>query len=473
MCALTIGNTFAALQSSTTIDAAGYILNDVSINYTYRIADFMVDILPPNMNSQSYANAWQDALNDLKTASPNGEITHVQMRTFWKTPGDTGPDLDDASSWNYPEEGAYDTYNLPRGQMGMAANWQSWIFGDPAPTYDCAAKRIHDAGLKVEFCLGGCWGGTDTIAGMIPVFHEDAEADYPSFNGTTFLTNYMDDILRPMAQFLASNDNFQNGDIFMLTFENWYHNQDVDFAWNHSDQWISMIEEIRQIFANAGKSGVLLTMDNTGWWDDFGLGATGLQVLIDAGLAEDNQFDVGDTRAVGMSGCPYYSYLDFLSVSSWIGLLLPEQVPETWDESHVKSLIVPAWHNVLRFDKAGTGHGMIPAEEGRDLINDYWAVSQALGVPVLTNCGWTNGHSHLASSNPAGGSGGAYDQMAQKVAWMAQIRALGGDSRGWCCGQDFERYCENKASGTSVNTSWRNAPAQTAIIDEIRSILNP
>ena len=435
----------------------------VNVNqYGIRIADFMVDILPPNLGNQYYANEWQKALDNLTTASPNGEITHVQVRTFWRIANVTNQ-----TSWNYPEFGAND--GPSGGQQMMCDNWKKWVFGYPTePTYGPSiAERIHNAGFKLEFCLGTAWAGTDTMAGVIPVLHDQPEANYPSFDGELFLQNYMDNVLRPTAQFLASNPNFKDGDIFMMSFEMSY--PVAQFSWNHNAKWISMIDEIRQIFVNAGKPRVLLTIDTNGWWDDFGLGAAGLQKLIDAGLAPNNQFVAGDIRAVGISGATYYSHLDFLSTSHWVGLLTTSQVPTTWDESYVDSLIIPAWHNDLQWVKAGTGHGMISGQPGRDVINDYWAVSQALGIPVLTNTGWTNGHAHMASGNPAGGGGGSYDNMAQKVAWMAQIKAIGNNS--WSAGQDFERYCEDKSTGTSVSTSWRNSIAQPAIIQGIRDIL--
>lgn len=450
---LTTSNIYASLQASVAIGSSGFIVTDTTTNYTYRIADFMVDLLSVNLDNQGYANAWQQALNDLKAASPNGEITHVQLRTFWKI-----PNLTDQATWNYPELGAYEL-----GQQAMCDNWNSWVFGSPEPTYGpCAAKRIHDSGFKLEFCLATAWTGSGTIADSAPVFDDQPEANYPLFNGETFLTNYMDDVLRPTAQFLASNPNFQNGDIFMLTFEMCY--PYGDFCWNHNAKWISMIGEVRQIFTDAGKSDVLLTIDISWFWDDYGLGYDGLQLLIDNGLAPDNQLPA---YYKGLSGATYLSHLDFISISNWISILKSAQIPQTWTDNDVDTLIVPAFRNNLNWFKAGTGHGMVSGEYGRDIIQDFWAINQIMGKPILTNVGYRNAHEVL--TRPTGG-GGTIDAMAQKVAWMAQVRGFG--SQPWCCGQDFERYCLDKdAYPTRIDTSWRKSLAEAAIIQEIRSLL--
>ncbi|OYD16934.1 hypothetical protein CH330_01310 [candidate division WOR-3 bacterium JGI_Cruoil_03_51_56] len=424
--------------------------------YRYRIADFMVDLLSINLDDQGYANAWQQALNDLKTASPNGEITHVQLRTFWKI-----PDISNQSTWNTPVLGAYED-----SQQVMCDNYKKWVFGYPTdPNYGpCAAKRIHDAGFKLEFCLSTAWTGTGTIADSVPVFHSGPEADYPTFNGETFLTNYMDNTLRPTAEFLASNSNFENGDIFMLTFEMCY--PYGDFCWNHNAKWISMIDEVRQIFTGAGKSSVLLTIDINGFYNDYGLGYDGLQLLIDNGLALDNQLPA---YYKGLTGATYLSHLDFISISYWLAILTSAQIPATWTDNDVDTLIVPAFRNNLNWYKAGTGHGMVSGVFGRDIIQDFWAINQIMGKPILTNVGYRNAHEVL--TRPIG-SGGTIDAMAQKVAWVAQVRGFG--SQPWCCGQDFERYCLDKdAHPTHIDTSWRNAPAQDGIIQEIRATISP
>lgn len=455
MVSLATGNIYASLQSSTEISNSGSIRTDTNIKYAYRIADFMVDILSVNLDNQIYASAWQQALDDLKTASPNREITHVQLRTFWRI-----PDVTDQATWNYPELGAYDVI-----QQAMCDNYKKWVFGYPTdPTYGlCAAKRIHDAGFKLEFCLAPGWTGTGTIADSVPVFDNKNEADYPAFNGETFLTNYMDNVLRPTAQFLASDANFQNGDIFMLTFEMCY--PYGDFCWNHNARWISMIEEVRQIFANAGKSGVLLTIDINAFWDDFGLGYDGLQVLINKGLAQNNPIS---STIKGFTGATYLSHLDFISISHWLKVLTSAQIPATWTESDIDSLIIPAFSNNLNWYKAGTGHGMAPGVLGRDIIQDFWAINQILGKPIITNVGYANVHTVL--TNPLSYSG-VIDNMAQKVAWMAQIRAFGNQS--WCAGQDFERYCHDKqAYPTRIDTSWRKALAEASIIQEISNALS-
>ena len=406
----------------------------------------MVDLLPPNLDDNTYALAWQQALDDLASASANGEITHVQLRTFWR--------IDPAvrSTWEYPELGAVES----AGQQAMCDNWQTWIFG--TPTYgSSAAKRIHDAGFQLEFCLTTAWTDSGTVADATPVFDAGAkEADY-NFDGDLFLRNYMDNCLRPMAQFLASSQNFQNGDIFMLAFELCY--PSADFMWLHNARWAQMIIEVRQIFSSVGKTGVMLTVDVSSWWDDQGLGYDSVKLQKpDAPIYETWK---------GISGATYLSQLDFISVSHWLPLLRLEDVPTIWSDSDV-SWVAQAWRDNMNYFKLGTGYNVNPGVFGRDFIADYAALSTVLGgKKILMNSGWKNAHGTLV--NPHGG--GAVDNVEQKIAWAAQLLALKGQS--WCAGQDFERYCRDKAAQpTTVDTSWRKASAEQAIMAGIRNVLS-
>lgn len=418
--------------------------------FSIRIADFM-PMLRPDFDSSSYANNWQRALDDLKQASPNGEITHVQLRLFWHVyPLNR-------STWEYPELGAHDGGS----QQAIMENWQSWIFGSPPPTFSpSAAERIHNAGFNLEICLATAWysaEGLGAIADAIPSVFGDGgrEANAPEypFDGELFLQNYMDNCLRPLAQFLAASPNFQNGDIFMIGFEMGYSTS--DFVWSHNKRWLSMIKEVRQIFDNAGKQDILLTFDHSGWYNDAGLGHDAVALLSD-----------NPPSTPGISGAKYLAALDFISISFWIRHLRESEVPTTWSDSDIDWVVNKAWYNCSRWFKAGTGHDGVSGVFGRNLIADFAALSQVMNnKKILLNTGWENGHYTLVSWYA-----GEYDDQAQRVAWMAQIRALGNNE--WCAGQDFERYVADKSATVRVDASWRNSPAQDGIITEIRRTLN-
>jgi len=442
------------LEPAVSINGRGqiFITERLRVNqFGFRIADMMVDLLSPNLDDRYCANSWQQGLDDLKTASPNGEITHVQLRTFWKI-----PNISDQTTWNTPLLGAYDEPN--GGQQAMVDNWKNWIFGSPTePAYEpCVAKRIHNAGFKLEFCLSTAWTGNGTIADSIPVFNDRNESDYPSFNGELFLQNYMDNCLIPVTQFLASSPNFLSGDIFMLSFEMCY--PYCDFAWSHNEKWTSIIQTVRDIFRAAGKS-VPLTIDHNSWYNDFGLGYNAVKLLnADAPI---------DAETRGISGASYLKELDFISLSFWLELLREEDIPTTWNDTHIDTLVLPAWSNCPRWYKVGTGYNSVPGQWGRDFLADFGALSKVMNdTKILLNTGWENGHETLYYSGRL--SGGSYDNEAQKVAWAGQVRAVRKQS--WCAGQDFERYCEDKQSDPSlIDTSWRKSIAEAAIIQEIRA----
>lgn len=427
--------TYGILEYTRIVRSGGLISNSFGV----RIADMMVDILFPNFDSSSYASSWQRALDDLAKASSNREITHVQLRIFWEI------DPDNRTSWEYPQLGSLDST-----QQQVMNNWKKWLFGSPAPTYGpSAAERIHNAGFKVELCLAVPWTGSGTLSDAVDVFGWGGrESDY-NFNGELFLQNYWQNCLKPVAEFLASSPNFGDGDIFMLAFEIGY--PTADFTWLHNDAWKNIISNVRQIFVDAGKPNVQLTIDQNAWYNDSGLGDDACALLT------DNLPDLP-----GLSGAKYLADLDFISISFWLPILRTSDIPATWTDADI-DWVADAWRNNKNFFKVGTGHDGVSGVYGRDFIADFDALSRALNnKKVLMNTGYVNSHNTLA------GGGGSFDNQAQRVAWAAQIRAVRNQT--WCAGQDFERYTSNKATTTSIDTSWRNAPAQEIIMQEILSI---
>lgn len=413
--------------------------------FKYRVADFMVDIISPNLDNQNYANLWQAALDDLVAASVNNEITHIQLRTFWRI-----PDLTNSSTWEYPELGAYD--GPDGGQQLMCDNWKKWIFGDPEPKYGpCIAKRIHDAGFKIEFCLATAWTQYGTISDALPVFHRYAkESDY-DFNGELFLQNYMDNCLRPIAEFLAQNDNFGDGDIFMIAFEIGY--SPCDFIWSHNDTWIRIIREIRQIFANANKTGVLLTADLNGWINDAELGS-----------------ELSNYKAYpGITGATYLKELDFISFSFWIPPLTAEQMPNEVPvpQSSLRYKVAKGWYENMNFYKRNTGFGNIPGEYGRNFMQDFHDLYLLFGKPIVINTGWENRHLYVTSAPRR--ITNIRDDQEQAEAWAGLLMAF--QPHEWCAGIDFERYADPPEAG-HLCTSWRRMPAEKEIIYWIRRILS-
>jgi hypothetical protein len=468
--------------------------------FSIRIADMMADVVNPNFDLQSEATNWANTLTDLKTAAPNGEITHIQLRIWWSLLidefGNTGDNLINpklgsndgngnvwGTQWAIMRRNLVAINQIPADPDNPI--WKRWYFGQGVPLAygPCAAKRIHDAGFKLELAISGAWGesgdlckpggGTCAIGGW-----GARENNFPAWvaagngNGTVagdiFLTNYMNNVLRPTAQFLAGlpSDLFGNGDIFQLSFEMSYPSS--DFTWMHNQKWHDIITEIRGIFGAAGKSGVLLTLDHCGWYDDAGLGYTTVKLLnSSAPLTSDNK---------GISGALYLKDLDFISFSNWLPLILQSQEKATWADSDVPFL-TECWFANPNFYKVGTGYGGVPNGGGRDIIADMRALSQVMGKLIVQNTGWESSHGFLYHS-PNRVSGAAQDLMEQRVAWEAQLAAIK-DTRSqwqsWCAGMDFERYAEDKATTTTttgrLGTSWRNAPAQAAIIAGIDSIL--
>ena len=459
--------------------------------FDYRIADMMVDLLPPNFDYQPFATNWKNALNDLKNSSPDGEITHVQMRIFWSLLIDEFGNVGD--NFITPKLGSTDgqggewggQWSIMRRKMTSTNNqippdpntpiWKRWYFGVGVPLAygPCASKQIHDAGLKMELAISGAWGegptglakpggSTANIGGW-----GQKESSYPSWisagSGDKFLDNYMNNVVRPVAQFLASlpNELWGDGDIFHMSFEMNY--PTADFTWNHNTKWKAIISEVRQIFNNAGKSGVKLTIDHCGWYDDFGLGYDAVKLLNpSATLSSSNK---------GISGALYLADLDFISYSHWLPLILQSEMKDVWSDSDILFL-TNHWFSNPNFYKVGTGYNAVPGVMGRDIIADCRALSQVMGKKVLMNTGWESRHGVLCHA-PQTSGGGVPDNMEQRVAWASQLEAISDDRsimESWCCGQDFERYCENKSSTVGTNSSWRNSPAQQKIIELIKTM---
>lgn len=452
------------MLESKTISTEGSIWYD-EVDYVrpfgFRIADMMVDLLPPNFDDQWYSAAWQEALDDLAHASPNGEITHVQMRMFWTI--NTGLDST-AEDWIDPQLGSPDP-----GQAIIMENWKRWFFGhidpDDAPLAygPCAIERIQQKGFKYELCVSGGWHGGDPAKPPMFIWDEK-ESDYPDWmalgGGETFLDNYLNNVLLPVVNFVK--DYMENGDVFMLSFEMVY--PTADFTWSHNEKWTSIISAVRDEFRAAGKK-IVLTIDNCGWYDDAGLGYNAVK-LLNSSAPLPSEFQ-------GISGASYLGELDFISVSHWLPLVLPSEIPANWSDADTP-WVTDTWFNNLHFEKVGTGYGGIPGILGRDIIADYRALSTIMGKKIILNTGWENRHAFLSSSPRR--TTITPDNQEQRVAWAAQLAALG-DPRSnftaWCAGQDFERYCRDKAlQPTFIDASWRRSPAESAIIEGIQAILS-
>lgn len=472
--------------------------------FGFRIADMMTDLLTPNFDYEPEATAWQAALDDLAAASPNGEITHVQLRIWWSLLIDEYGNAGD--NFITPKLGSNDgngnewgtQWSIMRRKMTDNGNpipadpehpiWQRWYFGQGVPLAygPCAVERIREKGFKVELALSGAWGegpsppakpgGTTCNIGGWGA----READYPNWiaagGGDQFLENYKNNVLLPVANF--AKDYLQNGDIFSLSFEMSYPTS--DFTWSHNAKWNEIINAVRNVFRAAGKS-IVLTLDHCGPYDDYGLGYQAIVKADQLGLTSPPNASARlGSGNQGLAGANYLANLDFVSISWWLEVVSPSAIPSTWSLANDVGWVTDAWFgegsrvpSASILPKLGTGYGGVAAQAGRDQIQDLRLLSAVFGKLVLMNTGWANGHGVLASHSHETGT---LDNTEQAVAWAAQLAAIG-DARSqmstWCAGQDFERYCYDKGTNPShIDTSWRKAPAQAAIIDGIRSILS-
>jgi hypothetical protein len=464
---------------SVTIHNSGIIVvseSDYVRPFGFRIADMMTDLLPPNFDDRSSATQWEAALDDLAAASPNGEITHVQMRIWWSLKIDSqGNPGDDFIT---PKLGSADGLGNPWGtQWSIMINntWKRWYFGCIAPDQQplaygpSAIQRLRAKGFKLELAISGAWGESGDLAkpggSSASIGGWGArEANFPNWiaagGGDQFLENYKNNVLLPVANF--AKDYLQDGDIFSLSFEMSYPTS--DFTWSHNAKWSETINAVRDVFRAAGKR-IVLTLDHCGWFDDFGLGYDAVKLLnASAPITSGNK---------GISGAKYLSNLDFISFSNWLPLILQSEMKTTWADTDVPWL-VNHWYSNPNLDKVGTGYSAVPRVAGRDFIADCRALAQVMGKLVLQNTGWESSRGFLYHS-PNRVSGATADLMEQRVAWASQVSAIW-DSRSnytsWCAGQDFERYCGDKAANpNSLDTSWRGAPAETVIINGINNVL--
>lgn len=450
----------------TSLHSTGSILYSKTVGpFGLRIADMMADLLRPNFDDRWFSQYWKDALYDLAAASPDGEITHVQMRIWWRL----------SDGLINPVLGSNDGSQT---LMMQNDNWKRWYFGyiapgqQPLPYGPSAIEQIHAKGFKFELSISGAWENGDvvkpgkTATDNGPCWWAAKEANFPVWvaagGGEKFLDNYKNNVVLPVANFAKYY--LQDGDIFSISFEMNYPTS--DFTWSHNEKWNEIINQTRQVFRDAGKN-IFITLDHCGWYDDFGLGYKAVKLQNpNATLTSDNQ---------GISGAAYLSDLDFISFSHWIPLISSKEVPAAWTDNDI-SWLTNRWFDNKLFCKVGTGYNGVLGINGRDFIADIRALSQIMGKKVLMNTGYFSRHGRIAEDywnvQPI-----TADNMEQRVAWSAQLRAIR-DPRSnyqvWCAGQDFERYCRDKAAQPDyIDTSWRNSIAQQAIINEIDAITNP
>lgn len=421
----------ALLTTQRTIPSSGFfgVPSDVEW-FGFRIADFMpVRSTMPDMDDSIQTNYWQSALNDLVAASPNGEITHVQLRLYWTV------DRTDYETMSYPYLGSGDS-----SQAILMNNWRSWYFGNPAPsTGKSAIQRIREAGLKVEIGLSVSFIPGDGVNIPPPFARYAREADFPGFNGSLFVQNYWTDVLKPVAEQAAGF--LEPGDVFFIGFENYY--PEADHPRLHSSEYTSVIAQLRTVLP----SGVLISEHITGWYDDRGLGYN---------------------YSEGFLNIPYLAALDMLAPSMWNPWLRTEDLPATPEK------IRDAHFRNMRFVKTGTGYTLpngtyVPAVSGRDFMYDARLIYEKWGTRLYWNSGLRNIYGATTWDYPEhGGTPSPEGEAEQAEFWAGRIMALSNQT--WVAGQDFERYCE-PATYTGYTASWRGRQAETAIISGIRAVL--
>ena len=435
--------------------------------FQIRIADMMADLILPNFDNSYYTTEWQACLDDLVDASPNGEITHVQMRVWWNYSSS------DTIGIN-PQLGSNDASQIP---IMNTAKWKQWYLGNGSVAYGTSAiQRLHAAGFGLEFAISGAWEGDVQKPGSAAYPPRGVGAwgaseyggSFPLWTaaggGDTFLDNYYNNVIYPTAIVCAQSPYWdQDKDIFFLSFEMSYPTS--SFTWLHNAKWSEIISNVRTIFTANGKGNTRITLDHCGWFDDFGLGDDGMLLIAPTAPI---------TGSGGISGCTYLADLDFISISWWMPIISSASVPATWSDADITT-VINGWYSNFDCYKVGTGHGTVPGVLGRNWVEEFWALSNIMdGKKIVLNTGYENRHG-MISTNPRRSTWTVPDAEEQKYDWIGQLRALTYSTSNytyWLGGQDFERYVRDKAAyPTTMDTSWRNSPAQYAIINEIYSIL--
>lgn len=418
----------AVLPGQKAIPSRGYIsIPDEVPWFSIRIADFMpVRDTYADMDDSRQASYFQAALDDLASASPNEEITHVQLRLYWTI------DRTSYETMSHPYLGSADP-----SQAELMNNWQSWYFGNPTPTTGKSAiQRIREAGFKLEIGLSVSWIPGAAVNIPPPFSRYAREADYPGFNGSLFVDNYWNNCLKPIAEAARDSGLLEAGDVFFIGFENYY--AECDHPRLHSTEYMDAIAELRSTLPPS----VLISDHITGWYDDRGL---------------------GNDYSEGFLNIAYLAALDLMAPSMWNPWLRTEDLPAT------AAGIRDAHFRNMRFDAIGTGYNGVPRVPGRDFMNDAQLIYEKWGTKLIWNSGLRNVYGATTWDAPEhGGVPSAEGEAEQAAFWAGRLMALSNQT--WCAGQDFERYCEPAAFG-SYTASWRGRPAETAIIDGIRAVL--
>jgi hypothetical protein len=423
----------AALLGQKTVSTLGFIGTPGSVGFfSIRIADFMpVRDTFADMDDARQAGYFQSALDDLKAASSKGEITHVQLRLYWT--------IDRASyeTMSYPYLGSGDS-----SQADLMNNWRSWYFGNPTPaTGKSAIQRIREAGFKLEIGLSVSFIPGNGVNIPPPFGRYAREANFPGFNGSLFVQNYWQNVLRPVAE--QASAFLTAGDIFFIGFENYY--PEADHPRLHSSEYVNVIANLRAILP----PGVLVSEHITGWYDDRGLGYS---------------------YSEGFLNIAYLAALDIIEPSIWTPWLGTGDLPATPEK------IRDAHFINMRFDKIGTGYMLpngtyVPTVPGRDFMNDARLIYEKWNTKILWNSGLRNIYGATTWDYPEqGGTPSPAGEAEQAAFWAGRILALANQTS-WVAGQDFERYCE-RSTYTGYTASWRGRPAETAIMSSIRALLN-
>ncbi len=414
--------------------------------FSIRIADFMpVRVTQPDMDNPV---GWQEALDDLAAAAPNGEITHVQLRGYWHCRYNSGV-LGEPTpeEWETPMLGSTDA-----PQTEVMQNWRSWYFCNPRPQGGiglCAIERIRNAGFKVEIGLSLAYRIEPNVPPAMRRYQR--ERNHPNWNGSEFIENYWNNALKPFAEEAAPW--LEAGDIFFIGFENYQEN--IDHLQLHSAEYSNMIAQLRTILP----PGVLISDHTSSWYVGSGEEDSFL------GLNQD-----GTIRTEGgLLNHYYFADLDLLEMSNWNPWVTTSQLPTDRNE------VAQGHFNNPNACQRGTGYGGVPCVTGRNIMDDFQRIYDEFGTPILMNTGYQNCYGQAASN--VGSCLGGRDENEQAEAWAGRLLALKmaiEEGYTWVAGQDFERYCEDISGDytTYPVASWRNRPAQDEIINGINDILN-